>query len=44
VHGTRSRRIHHRLDSLRAELRQLPVIDDRAADEVLGYDEDGLPT
>lgn len=44
VHGVRSRRIQHRLDALRAELRELPVVDDRAADEILGYDEDGLPT
>ncbi|PRY57631.1 type II toxin-antitoxin system VapB family antitoxin [Glycomyces artemisiae] len=44
THGTRSRRIGHRLDALRAELRELPVVDDRTADEILGYDENGLPT
>ncbi|MFB9661991.1 type II toxin-antitoxin system VapB family antitoxin [Glycomyces mayteni] len=42
--GARSRRIRHRLDALRAELRQAPVVDDRAPDEILGYDENGLPT
>ena len=44
VHGVRSRRIHHRLDALRAELRALPVVDARAADDIIGYDEDGLPS
>lgn len=44
VHGARSRRIHHRLDALRAELRDMPVADARTADDILGYDEDGLPT
>ena len=27
-----------------AELKRAPVLDDRTADEVLGYDEHGLPT
>lgn len=38
------------LDALRAELRaiqrsygRLPVLDDRHADEILGYDEHGMP-
>ncbi|WP_344482752.1 type II toxin-antitoxin system VapB family antitoxin [Glycomyces endophyticus] len=44
THDARPRRIHRRLDALRAELRQLPVLDDRPADEILGYDENGLPT
>jgi antitoxin VapB len=26
------------------EFAQLPVLDDRSADEILGYDENGLPT
>ncbi|THV24555.1 type II toxin-antitoxin system VapB family antitoxin [Glycomyces paridis] len=42
--GARSRRIHRRLDALRDELRHVPVVDDRAAEEILGYDENGLPT
>ena len=25
------------------EMRQLPVLDDRSADEIIGYDEHGLP-
>jgi len=27
-----------------ARIRKLPVLDDRTDDEILGYDEDGLPT
>lgn len=27
-----------------AELKQVPVLDDRTADEIIGYDEHGLPT
>ncbi len=27
-----------------ARLRALPVLDDRSPDEILGYDENGLPT
>ena len=26
------------------EMRRLPVLDDRSADEIIGYDEHGLPT
>ncbi len=26
------------------EVDALPILDDRSADEILGYDEDGLPT
>ncbi|MCC3764851.1 type II toxin-antitoxin system VapB family antitoxin [Glycomyces sp. TRM65418] len=44
AHGLRSRRIRHRLDALRAEARSLPVLDSRASDDIIGYDEDGLPT
>ena len=32
------------LDRLRVEYSDLPVHDRRAADEILGYDEAGLPT
>jgi antitoxin VapB len=41
--GSRTRRIRHRLDSLRAEFGSLPVLDARSADEIIGYDENGLP-
>ena len=27
-----------------AEIRELPVLDDRSPDEIIGYDEHGLPT
>ena len=33
-----------RLRRLAAEVAELPVLDDRPADEILGYDERGLPT
>lgn len=42
----RSRRatdVIHRLRRLSEEVRSLPVLDDRPADVLLGYDEDGLP-
>jgi len=29
--------------ALRSELRELPVVDPRAVDDIIGYDEDGLP-
>lgn len=32
-----------KLDRVLAELRSYPVTDDRSADELLGYDENGLP-
>jgi len=32
------------LDDILARAHALPVIDDRAADEILGYDEHGLPS
>lgn len=41
--GARARRICRRMDALRAELRSLPVLDARSADEIIGYDENGLP-
>ncbi|GAA2162250.1 MULTISPECIES: type II toxin-antitoxin system VapB family antitoxin [Glycomyces] len=41
--SSRARRIRHRLDALRAEFRSLPVLDARSADEIIGYDENGLP-
>lgn len=33
-----------RIDETVARLRALPVLDDRTPDEILGYDENGLPT
>jgi antitoxin VapB len=32
-----------KLRELRASMRELPVLDDRTPDEILGYDELGLP-
>ncbi len=36
--------VAQRLRRLAAEVREIPVIDLRAADDIIGYDEDGLPT
>lgn len=33
-----------RIRAIVAQTRELPVLDDRSADEILGYDENGLPT
>lgn len=33
-----------RLEAILAKIRSYPVTDDRSADEILGYDENGLPT
>ena len=48
--GASAAREQQALDALRVELRaiqssyaSLPVLDDRHADEILGYDEHGLP-
>jgi antitoxin VapB len=35
--------VAHRLWRLAAEVRRLPVLDDRDAEEIIGYDENGLP-
>lgn len=32
------------IDRIVAEVAQLPVLDGRTADEIIGYDENGLPT
>lgn len=32
-----------KLDRLRAEIRDLPVLDGRTPEEIIGYDERGLP-
>jgi antitoxin VapB len=34
----------HRLRRLVAEVAELPVLDDRDPDEIVGYDDRGLPT
>lgn len=39
----RKRRRPRSLADLTERFRQLPVLDDRSADEMLGYDETGLP-
>ena len=31
------------IDGIQAECAKLPVLDSRSPDEILGYDEDGLP-
>lgn len=36
--------VEQRLRRLRIDVAALPVHDARGADEILGYDEDGLPT
>ena len=33
-----------RIDQIVAQLAAIPVIDDRSADELIGYDEHGLPS
>lgn len=37
-------RVRAELRRIREEYRSLPVLDDRTPDEILGYDEHGLPT
>ena len=37
------RRLADELDEIAARCAALPVLDDRSADEILGYDEHGLP-
>ena len=32
------------IDRIVAELARAPILDDRTADEIIGYDEHGLPT
>jgi antitoxin VapB len=36
--------IERRLELLAADVAKLPILDDRPADEILGYDQHGLPT
>ena len=44
VRGRRADIIRRRLGALRKELRAYPILDARPADEIIGYDERGLPT
>lgn len=39
----RASRVARRLAALSDELRGLPVVDDRSAESIVGYDEHGLP-
>lgn len=41
--GRRSELALRRLSALADELTRLPVVDARTADEIIGYDRDGLP-
>ena len=36
-------RMRRRLDRLRAQIAAMPVLDGRTPDEIIGYDEHGLP-
>ena len=38
------RRRHRNLDDLVAQFALLPVLDNRSSDEIIGYDENGLPS
>lgn len=40
----RARRRHRSIDDLVERFHRLPVLDPRSADEIIGYDEHGLPS
>lgn len=42
-HARRGGGLRARLDRLKADVAALPVLDDRSPDEIIGYDENGLP-
>ncbi len=44
--GTDARRaaLLEDLEAIRKRMSALPVLDDRSADEIIGYDENGLPS
>ena len=45
--GSREAEIERRrrlIDEISARCAALPILDDRSSDEILGYDENGLPT
>jgi len=44
VRSARRGDVVSRLERLAAELATLPVADDRTSDEIIGYDEHGLPS
>jgi antitoxin VapB len=44
VRGRRSDTIRRRLSALQNEVRAYPILDTRSADEIISYDERGLPT
>ena len=39
----RAARLERRIARLRDEVREFEVVDDRSADEIIGYDDRGLP-
>lgn len=41
--GNSATTIKRRLTRLRREIADLPVVDSRPADQIVGYDDDGLP-
>lgn len=41
--GRRSRILSRRIEDILQRVDALPTIDNRSADEILGYDEHGLP-
>lgn len=41
--GGRSSAMSRRLNALRAEVRPSGIVDDRSAEQIIGYDEHGLP-
>jgi antitoxin VapB len=38
-----SGRVREELRAIRARMERYPVLDDRSPDEILGYDENGIP-
>jgi antitoxin VapB len=44
IQRSRAPMITRRLQALKDELRTYPVVDSRSPDEIVGYDEHGLPT
>ena len=41
--GSKPRRLADRLDEIAEHSAALPILDDRSIDEILGYDERGMP-
>jgi antitoxin VapB len=44
IRGRRASAMIRRLSALQAEVQTYPVIDSRPPEEIIGYDEHGLPT